>query len=114
MEFEPDSDMDRFGLEMKAKYIAFDCTNYEFELCETEEEAKRWIGNIDGSEGYSNEQCCGMAGIAKIEAITKYTVIDRREDYTDDDGDNPWSYNPDFDTVGELILVELQHNGVSA
>jgi len=89
------------------KYIAFDLTDHEFELFKTEKEAKQWIFDIDGSEGYSEEIIAGMAGVAKITHFTKFKIVDRKENYTDDDGDDPWPYSDAFNEIGTLLLERV-------
>jgi len=95
---------------MDDEYIVFDSTDRSFEFFKTYEEAEEYIRSQDYSEGISQDVVMGRCGIARITHRTKVNVIDRRENYSDDDGDNPWPYGSEFDHVGEVEVVEINFN----
>lgn len=86
------------------KYIAYDLTDCEFHTFKTYEEALAYINGIDGSEGFSEEQMNGGAGIAEIKYKTQYIPTELKEDY--EKAGEEWPYCDEFDSVGSLKLVE--------
>ena len=96
------------------KYIAFDATNYEYEPCNTFDEAKKWLREND-CEGISEETMEGGDFIAKITHRSKYTETDRKEDYhehtdacPEDCAEEEWPFDDAWDVVGKVEMVEVE------
>jgi hypothetical protein len=105
-------------------FIAYYSADNEFELCDTFEEAKKWLEGrweIDaGEEGYSEETTDGGDYIAKVTHNSKYIVEgDKERDgykwneaecgfFIDGDADkDQWPVSDQFDKYGRIELEEF-------
>ena len=90
------------------RYIAFYAPDWDTQLFETSEEAEKWLLDRcaeENEEGFSEEVCRGKCYVAKITHKTQYNITDSREEY---ESEEDWPYCGDFDTVGNISLVEIE------
>lgn len=92
------------------KWFAFDRINGDFELCDTEEAARKiateWLTlykDQSSDEGWP-EDMEGNVGYGPIQFSTKYTILEDRKDYTDEE----WAdecYPDQFSHIAKCDLV---------
>ena len=104
-------------------YIAYDAYAAQFEICNTFEEAEKWLlEGARGDEGFTDEFIDGHCVIAKVTHVSAVKITDKKENYMCvrdddvpancsscedsqgcDDGEE-WPYENDFDWVGEPYI----------
>lgn len=89
------------------KYVAYFSANHEFEEFDTLEEAKGWLQSIYDEDGeFSEETVHGYDYIAEIILRSKYTIIDKKSNYTEEELEDEWAYSDEYDEVGCVEMVD--------
>mgnify|MGYP003405424306 FL=1 len=93
------------------KYLAFSKADYEYQQCDTIEEARSWLSNTyeDGIPGEAQHDC-----IYELKEVVQFTETDRKENYkyTDyydlqegEDDEYVWPYDNEFDIIYDIAFV---------